>query len=224
MKHAEHLAGSCFRWLNSRLYAATTPEEAKAVFEEDVENFKDYHIGFRTQIARWPVNPLDKVIKRIRKRLLKKKRPMVIADMGCGEPRIAEELASDTVTVHSFDLVAVNELVTVADISNTPLETNSVDIVVFCLALMNRNFVDFLYEAQRILKIRGLMIIVEVASRTGEAFTELLSTLGFTKINHKFPSKFFVMFTASKEKDVKREPLPQYLKTCLKPIKHKKRT
>lgn len=39
---------------------------------------------------------------------------LIVADFGCGEARIANEVPN---TVHSFDLVAVNDMVTVCDIA-----------------------------------------------------------------------------------------------------------
>ena len=51
----------------------------------------------------------------------------VIADMGCGEGRLARSVPN---TVHSFDLVAANDSVTACDIAHVPLEDNCVDTVV----------------------------------------------------------------------------------------------
>ena len=52
--------------------------------------------------------------------------------------------------------MAVNESVTVADIANLPLKDKSVNMVVFCLRLM-----DFVFEAVRILKVGGVLKIIE---------------------------------------------------------------
>ena len=41
--------------------------------------------------------------------------------------------------VHSFDLVAVNEMVTACDMANVPLQSENIDIAVFCLSLMGTN-------------------------------------------------------------------------------------
>ena len=82
----------------------------------------------------------------------------MVADLGCGEARLARSVPN---TVHSFDLVAANERVTVADIAHTPLEAASVDVVVFCLSLMGTNIRDFVFEAARILKVEGTLKIAE---------------------------------------------------------------
>lgn len=73
----ERLKASRFRYLNEQLY--TKPAiEAAVVFEEDRETFDAYHIGYRQQIEKWPLNPLDTIIQELRKQ----PRGAVIADMG----------------------------------------------------------------------------------------------------------------------------------------------
>lgn len=73
----------------------------------------------------------------------------VVADFGCGEARLAQALPC---VVHSLDLVALNNRVTVCDMARTPLADSSVDIAVFCLSLMGTNLVDYIREANRVLK------------------------------------------------------------------------
>ena len=64
---------------------------------------------------------------------------LVIADFGCGEARLAQALSSTCKQIYSFDLVALNDKITVCDFSKTPLENESIDIAVFCLSLMGTN-------------------------------------------------------------------------------------
>ena len=75
----------------------------------------------------------------------------VVADFGCGEARLARSL-EDSAKVHSFDLVKINDYVTVCDFAHTPLNPESCNVVVFCLSLMGTNLKDFLKEAHRVLK------------------------------------------------------------------------
>jgi ubiquinone/menaquinone biosynthesis C-methylase UbiE len=109
------------------------------------------------------VNPVDVIIDQL-KHLPK---TTVIADLGCGDAMIAQTLKKHKVL--SFDLIAKNELVTACDISKVkkkipsmslmsyvsqlPLEANSVDVVVFSLSLMGTNYLEFLKEAHRVLKV-----------------------------------------------------------------------
>ena len=64
---------------------------------------------------------------------------LIVADFGCGEARLAQALSSSCKKIHSFDLVALNDKITVCDFSRTPLANESVDIAVFCLSLMGTN-------------------------------------------------------------------------------------
>lgn len=59
--------------------------------------------------------------------------------------------------MHSFDLVAPNARVTACDIAHVPLPSQSVHAVVFCLSLMGTNMMDFVKEACRVLKPKGVI-------------------------------------------------------------------
>ena len=78
------------------------------------------------------LTPYSSILKR-------KLEDLVIADFGCGEARLAHALSSSCRKVYSFDLVALNDKVTVCDFTKTPLENESIDIAVFCLSLMGTN-------------------------------------------------------------------------------------
>ena len=102
-----------------------------------------------------------------------------VADLGCGDAQLAQSLSkagddalpgpafvkSLNLRIHSFDLSAASPLITVADIRNLPLGDSSVDIAVFCLALMGTNWTEFIEEAWRILRWKGECWISEVGSR-----------------------------------------------------------
>jgi hypothetical protein len=198
------LKGAQFRWLNEQLYT-TKGSTSFEMFQKEPELFDTYHDGFREQAAGWRVNPLDIIINKL-KSIPKK---VVVADFGCGEARLAKTL-QDVHTVHSFDLVAGNEFITACDIAHVPLEGNSVDVAVFCLALMGPNYVDFLLEAWRVLKNKGTLRIAEVESRfirdavassldRGLAsFTSTLAKLGFKRTQCDRSNDFFVLFEFEK--------------------------
>ncbi|RMZ73505.1 hypothetical protein GMOD_00008023 [Pyrenophora seminiperda CCB06] len=100
-----------------------------------------------------------------------------IADLGCGTAslsyRLQPHLKSLHLTFHSFDLSQPTgpskDLVTVADIKALPLPDNSVDVAIFCLALMGTNWLDFVDEAYRILRWKGELWVAEIKSRFGRA-------------------------------------------------------
>lgn len=174
-KAAERLKGSRFRWLNQTLYT-TTGDAAKKLFEEDPTLAQAYHEGFTAQRAKWPRDPLLDVIEWIRKEV---PADGVIGDFGCGEARIA--LALPKRKIHSFDLVRVNERVTPCNLADVPLKNGTLDVVVFCLALMGTDWLSFMQEAHRCLRPGGLCHIVEVESRFEDfgAVVSRIQGLGF---------------------------------------------
>lgn len=95
----------------------------------------------------------------------------IIADLGCGDAALATQLQphlhSLGLRVHSFDLAAPSPLITKADIASLPLEDGSVDVAVFCLALMGTNWLDFVDEAWRVLHWKGELWVAEIKSRFG---------------------------------------------------------
>lgn len=165
-----------FRMLNESMYT-TTGNESRQLMQENPHLFNVYHMGYSEQVKRWPSNPLDDIIK-----FLATQDPSLrIADLGCGEARLAKNVPQRQVM--SFDLVANNERVTACDIANVPLPDSSVDVVVFCLSLMGTNYADFITEARRILVPDGLMLVAEVASRFEDHdpkdFVRGVESLGF---------------------------------------------
>lgn len=158
---------------------------------------------------------------------------VVIADMGCGEAQLALDVQNFVkqhnakkqkqaknkkfgapkkldIEVHSFDLKKANDRITVADIKNVPLEDESCTIVIFCLALMGTNFLDFIEEAYRILAPNGEIWIAEIKSRfnestnskgkpgrpeeVGSEFVESLKLLGLFHKNTDNSNKMFTRF------------------------------
>ncbi|RDA83197.1 hypothetical protein CP532_1226 [Ophiocordyceps camponoti-leonardi (nom. inval.)] len=95
-----------------------------------------------------------------------------IADLGCGDARLAASLEAEKsdklrLKVLSYDLYSVSPLVTRADIAHLPLEDGSVNVAIFCLALMGTNWIDFIEEAYRILHWKGELWVAEIKSRFG---------------------------------------------------------
>ena len=173
------LTGSRFRILNEELYTKESNESFER-FSKNPELFEQYHQGFRHQVASWPVNPVDTIVKWISSNYGKQQQRdnnnnnnnCIVADFGCGDAQIAKDLLmvnekrkKTVFKIYSFDLVSQNELVTACDMANVPLENKSVDVVVFSLALMGTNLADFIREAHRVLKDNGRVKIAEVRSR-----------------------------------------------------------
>jgi len=212
----EKLKAARFRYLNEQMYTSMG-KDAKKYFESDTDAYTAYHEGYQQQVARWPLNPADVIIEKIRKL----PRTHIIADFGCGEAKMARSVPH---TVHSFDLVALNERVTACDMAHVPLENDSVNVVVFCLSLMGTNLKEYLMEAHRVLKISGMLKIAEVESRFDnvDSFIKEVKSFGFTKIGKDLSHELFCFLDfVKKEANIKqKKKLPD---VNLNPCLYKKR-
>lgn len=188
----QKLISARFRHLNETLYTKPSAHSL-SLFAENPEMFTEYHEGFRRQVEVWPENPVDGYIFSIKARgkihgrqsgkkersegveplppLPRTEGTCNIADLGCGDAALSFSLQPVAeklhLNIHSFDLHSPSPLVTKADIANLPLLDGSIDIAIFCLALMGTNWIDFIEEAFRILRWKGELWIAEIKSRFG---------------------------------------------------------
>ena len=203
-KMAKRLKGAQFRLLNEHLY---TSSSSAAVERMDASEYNAYHEGFASQVESWPVNPLDLIATWIK---ASHKPPAAVADLGCGEARLALEIPNKC---HSFDLVQVNDRITVCDIAAVPLPDGAVDVAVFCLSLMGTNRADFVREAHRVLAPAGVLKVAEVRSRFDktpggiDAFVREMGALGFKCVHKDTKNKMFVIteFVKRGDPDAKAE-------------------
>lgn len=191
----QKLISARFRHLNETLYT-TDSKKAMELFGSNPELFNEYHAGFSLQVKEsWPSNPVDGYIRSIQsrgkvppapkksnneKRLQTRPLPRrsnglcTIADLGCGDARLARTLTPSAKKLNlnllSYDLQAPDPLITKADVSNLPVPDGSVDIAIFCLSLMGTNWVSFVEEAWRVLRSdgKGECWVSEVKSRFGK--------------------------------------------------------
>ena len=145
----------------------------------------------------------------------------VIVDMGCGDARLEKSVLQK---VYSIDLVSGVEGVIKADMSKVPIDSNSINVVTYCLSLMGTNLKDFFIEANRILKMNGLIKIAEVSSRFEKvgAFVDFVQKCGFELVHKDINDKLFFFFTFKKTHDVNsfNKKVPNF---SLKPCLYKKR-
>jgi len=226
-KSETKLRTSRFRYLNQQLYTQTGEASFK-MFKKDPAAFKAYHEGYMEQASKWPDgDPLHNIIMDIMKQCKSTRlESPQIADFGCGEARLARSLPS--MNVASLDLIAMSPNVTACDMANSPLNADSIDIVVFCLSLMGTNLKDYLYEANRVLKIGGIMKIAEVKSRFSnigvDGFIATITEYGFQiicKTANDEDKSYFLFFDLKKIYNCrKKKKLPEVM---LKPCIYKKR-
>ncbi|CAD7013073.1 ribosomal RNA-processing protein 8 [Ceratitis capitata] len=207
----KQLLGGRFRYINEQLYSMHSTE-ADAFFKSDAEAFNAYHTGYQQQVEKWPINPLDRIVKMI-KRLPKS---LEIVDFGCGEGRLAMSLPNK---VYSMDLVSTRNDIIACDMSQTPLSDHSVDIAVYCLSLMGTNLKDYLLEANRVLRHNGFVLIAEIQSRFDDIreFIRGLEACGFQLLKKDDNEKLFYFFQFKKVRNVGKVALipPFSLKPCL---------
>lgn len=209
----KRLEGSRFRWINEQLYSMTSKQASK-LFTSQPDLYEAYHTGFRAQLEKWPCDPVENIISYVSSL----PEEWVIVDMGCGDANLA---ASVPHQVHSFDLVASNDRVTVSDMANVPLHSNSVNVTIFCLSLMSTNLSDFIREAHRILVPKGILKITEIRSRIDDidVFVQSVCSYGFRFIKKNI-SKIFVDLELQK---TKQSPSTQPVEIALKPCLYKRR-
>jgi ribosomal RNA-processing protein 8 len=188
------LISARFRHLNETLYTRPSKESFQ-LFTDSPEMFSEYHEGFRRQVEVWPENPIDGFLEDVRHRAKHRFYPKgrqsgttsqppisslplprtdglcTLADLGCGDAQLSEKLQPYVqklrLNILSYDLQSPSRLVTKADIANLPLADGSVNVAIFCLALMGTNWLDFIEEAYRILHWKGELWIAEIKSRFG---------------------------------------------------------
>lgn len=144
---------------------------------------------------------------------------MVIADFGCGEARLSRTISSENRTVHSFDLIASSPEVTACDMAHCPLKSASVDVAVYCLSLMGTNLHEFVIEANRVLKLGGILLIAEVESRFEDVdnFIKELHKFGYNLVDKDLSCSLFYFLQFKKERNIKnKNSLPRIqLNPCL---------
>ena len=63
--------------------------------------------------------------------------------------------------MYSFDHVAINDKVTACDIKKVLLADEALDVAIFSLSLMGKNWHEYITEAKRCLVTNGILIIAE---------------------------------------------------------------
>ena len=108
--------------------------------------------------------PRNLIIERLNR--IQTKRTKLVVDMGCGKAQIAEYFkGNNRFKFENYDHVSINESVISCDISNLPIEENSVEICILSLAMWGSNCHEYIKEAYRILETGGSLYIIEPTKR-----------------------------------------------------------
>jgi len=183
-----------FSKMNHRLNSSSSSVTQQR-FSKNPKEWEYYHTMYREARKEWPIIPYQEAI------IWSKARPhLVIGDFGCGEAFLDKELENK---VYSFDHVAINENVIACDMAHVPMDDASLDTAVFSLSLMGSNYIDYLREARRCLKLDGYLWIAESTSRIKDikAFRDLLFRLGFdvSRIDEKWKFTFIKAIKSERE-------------------------
>jgi superfamily II DNA or RNA helicase len=123
------------------------------------EEWHEYHRKYREERENWSIIPFNEWIKKIKK--LSER--LIIGDFGCGEAKIAESIGS---RVLSFDHVAIDSNVISCDMRDISayVKDGGLDVAVFSLSLMGKDWEGYLKEAARCLNENGLLFITETTN------------------------------------------------------------
>jgi len=134
------------------------------------EEWEEYHRQYREARKEWSIIPYEVWINRINELSDR----LVIADFGCGEAKIQQAVGS---RVHSFDHVAIDQSVTSGDMKNVPLTDSSIDIAIFSLSLMGKNWKEYISEAKRCLATNMYLFITVTTDSLENRLSELRDVL-----------------------------------------------
>lgn len=155
-------------------------ENSKTTHQRLLKNpteWHEYHRQYREERKDWRIVPFNEWIKRI-KRLSDR---FIIGDFGCGEAKIAEAFGS---RVKSFDHVAIDPNVASCDMKDVSelVKDGGLDVALFSLSLMGKDWEGNIKEAARCLNEEGLLFISEttqsLSKRLGK-LRDVLSQNGF---------------------------------------------
>jgi len=148
------------------------------------EEWHEYHRLYRQERQKWNLIPYEYWIKKINE--LESR--LLIGDFGCGEAKIAEAISG---RVQSFDHVAIDANVIACDMQDISeyVKEGGLDVIVFSLSLMGKDWEDYIKEASRCLaKKTGLLYISETTrslSTRLNSLHEIIVKNGFQIINEK---------------------------------------
>jgi superfamily II DNA or RNA helicase/CHASE3 domain sensor protein len=150
-------------------YKTLNSENLHTKFNEQPSLWDNYHRISEENEKSFPEHeiPRNRVITELNK--IKTKRRKLVVDMGCGKGQISQYFLSDTrFKFINYDHISSNETIISCDISNIPLEDDSVEICILSLAMWGSNCKEYVKEANRILESGGKLYIIEPTKRWSE--------------------------------------------------------
>ena len=150
-------------------YKTLKSENLKKEFNENPELWHKYHAISEENEKSFPDKniPRNCIIQQLDE--LKFKKTKHIVDMGCGKAQIAQYFNNDKrFEFTNYDHISSDDTIISCDISNIPLEEDSVEICILSLAMWGSNCEEYIKESSRILESNGLLYIIEPTKRWSE--------------------------------------------------------
>ncbi len=173
----------------------TRSETMHKEFNDNPDSWFRYHALRKSRMESWEEIPYEYIATKINDSR------DVVADFGCGENLFKHCVPNNK--VYSFDHVAIDETVVACDMRNTGLIDETIDVAVFSLALWGTNSDEYIKEAYRILRRKGMIYIAE-PSKNYETLEEqdklinVLNEIGFQQVGSIENRGKFVYLTGIK--------------------------
>lgn len=147
-------------------------------FSDNPDSWRRYHKLRNERIDKWEEIPYEYIATKI------KNKNHTVVDFGCGDNKFKYCLPNNKVV--SFDHVAFDDSVTACDIRDVSeyLGNESVDAVIFSLALWGTNYKEYIVEAHRVIVYGGVIHIAESSKNYDtpedeQKFVDLIVEAGF---------------------------------------------
>ena len=154
-----------FSKLNRRINTEKSSTTHKRMLKNS-EEWHEYHRQYREARKEWNVIPYEIWIDRIKTMAPN----TLIGDFGCGEAMIRDAIGP---RVQSFDHVAIDPDVESCDMRSVPVKTGTLNVVVFSLSLMGKDWESYIKEAARCLSYGGQLFISETTNSLSERLKKL---------------------------------------------------
>jgi hypothetical protein len=157
----------------SKLNRKINTENSKTTHGRMLKNpdeWKEYHRQYREARKTWNVIPYEVWIDKIKTMAPN----LIIGDFGCGEAKIAEAIGN---RVKNFDHVSIDANVESCDMKSVPVESGTLNVAVFSLSLMGKDWQAYLKEAARCLSVGGYLYISETTNSLTERLEKLRDTI-----------------------------------------------
>ena len=173
-------------------------------YQQDKNILIEYHKHREISKKEWVEDPVDYVKELVEKSRRRKN----IIDMGCGVNKLSKIIGKHW-NVIGIDHININGDANIieADIANvSQINDESQNVVVFCLSLWGKNYMDYFKEAYRVLSEEGRVIIVEPIEKFGEYerfgsiefFKASIEKYGFDRLGVEEKRNKFIYFQFQK--------------------------